>query len=369
MVVYYISYGEPQRQPLWQPLLLILLITLALAMAAAIAYGIYELASDSGYPDSEEFNLTAALDSLHDNNTNTIILADVSQSIQDAVNLQVVQKALVDVAIPYVEKSPDRVEDSRVALVPFTEPPERLPELAPLETPAVYSKWFSLVRDLKPSIRPAYIYDTVAVAHEAFKAQDNGGRGNVIVLLTDGSDGGFRVVDPTRLAPCPMEILAEPSEVCSPVLKQIPADPAKLVPCPAEVAAAAGEVCNPVPDSSDGARINYEKIDPIDLKACPPELGVANVPCYDVVIGYQTVDPGKLDHCPPGFAEPGNACMAVQSKIDKDALKDLLENSEVQVNIIGLGPRADHPSLKSLAEAGNGKYIHCSSGDSCQVPE
>ena len=371
MVVYYISYGEPQRQPLWQPLLLILLITLALAMAAAIAYGIYELASGSG--SGEIVSLEDALINLHQNNANNIILADAGLSIREEGHLDAVKEALKAVALLYDKNEGGAPVNSLATLVPFTEISEPLPQLASLETPEASKRWLSRVDNLKPSDNPVYIYDAVAVAHEALKKRGDSENDNVIVLLTDGSDGGLLEVDPIRLAPCPLGIPVEPGEVCSPVFEQIHVDLNKLVPCPADVAAVAGEVCHPAPGSADGTGITYDRISSTDLEVCPPELGGANVLCYDVVIGYQPVDPYEVDTCPPGFGEePGNACVDVRSDIDRDELIVLLANSEVhklEVYIIGLGPGADQISLMLLATAGNGEYIHCSSVDDCKMPD
>lgn len=229
MVVYYISYGEPQRQPLWRPLLLILLITLALATAAAIAYGIYELASGNGsgdppVGDDGVVSLSNALLGLYENDTNTIFLVDASESVfQGDDHLQAVRNALSLVALPYADRSTGPfVENSRVALVPFADAPESPPELVSLEAPAEHIPWLKRATNLTPSDRPAYIYDTVAVAYKAFAEQDKSGRGNVIVLLTDGNDGGYRPVSsPVKpddvVVPCPPK-LNEPGKMCS-VLK------------------------------------------------------------------------------------------------------------------------------------------------------
>lgn len=368
MVVYYISYGEPQRQPLWQPLLLILLIILALAMAAAIAYGIYELASGNA-PDT----LEDVLLDLRQDDPNSTYWIDTSKSISESGYLDEVKKALETVARSYTEGGAGQaVEGSRATLVPFTDNPKSSLELASLEIPEESDKLIGQVRDLKESDEPAYIYDAIAAAHEALEEQSDSGRANVIVLLTDGQDGGLMEVDLTRLTACPQEIPTVPGEVCSPVFEQIPVDIDELVLCPAEVATVAGEVCNPVPNSADETVIGYEPINPDDLDACPPELDGANVLCYDDFTGYQLVNRDELDTCPMGFTEPGKACMAVQSEIDRDDLIVLLARSKVKglkVHIIGLSPVNNRESLELLAFAGRGKYIHCSSGKRCQVPE
>ena len=291
MVVYYISYGEPQRQPLWQPLLLILLITLALAMAAAIAYGIYELASgDASNPSSQVESgddlvpLTEVLRKLYQNDTNTIFLVDASESVfQGDDHLQAVRNALSLVALPYADRSTGPfVENSRVALVPFAEAPESPPELVSLEAPADHIPWLKRATNLTPSDRPAYIYDTVAAAHGVLENYADSTRRNVIVILTDGIDGGYEPV----------------SSSVSPDVEVVP---------------------------------------------CPQELKV-----------------------------PSRECVELESVLARDELIELLYTSEVprlEVHTIGLGTDANRESLAVLARVGGGQYIHCSSGEHCQVPE
>ncbi len=370
MTTYYISYGDPQGRSFWRPLLLILLIILALAVLAAIAYVIYELASGDDSPDTASaagaaVPLVEALPPLYTDDTNATFLVDTSKSISEGGSLPAVKEALLAVALPYVPGNDGRAaRDSRVALVPFTKLTGSLPELTPLEpekAPEAATQWLSQVRDLKTTDRPAYIYDAVAAAHGQLVHLNDPDRDNVIVLLTDGADGGLGVVDPTRLAPCSVDIPTEPGEVCSPVLDKISVDPAKLVPCPPEVAASPGEVCNPVPVGVAGETIiAYEPVNPADLKPCPSQLGGPDNACYDVVIDYEKVDPARLKSCPPGFAEPGKACMDVQSDLTREGLIALLANSKVpnlKVHIIGLGASADRESLELLATAGKGVYI------------
>ena len=369
MTTYYISYGDPQRRSFWRPLLLILLIILALAVLATIAYVIYELASGDDSPDTASaagaaVPLAEALPPLYESGTNTIFLVDTSISISDG-DLLAVKGALASVALPYVPGNDGRAaEDSRVALVPFTKVPDSLPELTPLEpekAPGAATQWLSQARDLETTDRPAYIYDAVAAAHDQLVHLSDPEHDNVIVLLTDGADGGLRVVDPTRLAPCSVDIETAPGEVCSPVLDKISVDPAKLVPCAPEVAASPGEVCNPVPVGVAGETIiAYEPVNPAELKPCPSQLGGPNNACYDVVIDYEKVNPAELKSCPPGFAEPGKACMDVRSDLTREELIALLANGKVpnlKVHTIGLGASADRESLELLATAGGGEYI------------
>ena len=112
MVTYHISYGEPQRGFDYKKLLIVLGILLALIILAAIAYGVYWLVTNSDGIDVPAPDFTASeegpqgtplnevLTTLHHENANTVFLVDVSRSIEDGGNLQVVKQALLDVVLP-----------------------------------------------------------------------------------------------------------------------------------------------------------------------------------------------------------------------------------------------------------------------------
>ncbi len=321
MVTYHISYGEPRRGFDYKKLLAVLGILLALIILAAIAYGIYWLVTDEdgidiAVPDfaaAEEVPtgtpLNEVLASLYFNNTNTVFLVDVSRSIEDGGNLPVVEKALLDVVLPYVDpNSGTAAENSRAALMTFTDESETLVEMAAFDESAeAVAMWVTKVSELDSVVadRPAYIYDAVKDAHGLLEELDDSTRSNAIVLLTDGSDGGFSVIDP-----------------------------ASATVCPPEVGAAAGQVCSRVASGANGGEA-YVPFDPASLEECPAQLGVA----------------------------PGRACVDSPSVTTEAELLLLLGSddkvSALIVHTIGFGQEADQTLLKLLAKAGQyeGRYV------------
>ena len=215
MVVYYISYGPPPRRSFWRPALLALLILLALSVAAAVAYGIYELASGGGggSPQADAAGgvpLAEVLPELYQDDTNIIFLVDTSESVALGGHLPAIGQALARVALPYIDGGAGQApKNIRAALVPFAEDREPLLKLASLEESDVSMGWLIEAGELRISDHPAYIYDAVDAAHAALEEYDDGTvRDNVIVLLTDGSDGGFERVSypfPVHAESCPPE--------------------------------------------------------------------------------------------------------------------------------------------------------------------
>ena len=322
MVSYHISYGEPQRGFDYKKLLYVLGILLALLILAAIAYGIYWLVTDENGIDiaaadfgaSEEVAtgtpLNEVLASLYFDNTNTVFLVDVSRSISDGGNLPVVKKALLDVVLPYVnEGEGPGAENSRAALMTFTDQSETLVEMGSFEeSGAAVAAWLTAVNEMETRDRPAYIYDAVRDAHGLLAAQDaeeRDRRSNVIVLLTDGSDGGFKVIDP-----------------------------AGATVCPEGVGAAEGEVCS-VRSRADGVPV-YTTFNPAALTECPPLLQVAE----------------------------GMACAESSSATGEGELVYLMKSSDdvpnLMVHTIGFGREADQALLRLLAKAGEheGRYVY-----------
>lgn len=319
MVTYHISYGEPRRGFDYKKLLAVLGILLALLILAAIAYGIYWLVTDeSGIdiaaPDfgaSEEAPtgtpLNEVLASLYFNNTNTVFLVDVSRSIEDGGNLPVVKKALLDVVLPYVDpNSGTAAENSRAALMTFTDETDPLVKMSSFEESGeAVAAWLSAVNDMETHDKPAYIYDAVKDAHGLLEELDDPTRSNAIVLLTDGSDGGFSVIDP-----------------------------ASATVCPPDIDAAEGQVCSRVSSEANGGEA-YVPFNPASLQECPPQLGVA----------------------------PGRACVDSSSATTQTELLSLLGSddkvSALIVHTIGFGQEADQTLLKLLAKAGQyeGRYV------------
>ena len=320
MVTYNISYGEPQRGFDYKKLLIVLGILLALVILAAIAYGIYWLVTDEdginvAVPDfraSEEVITGTPLDEvlalLYYNNTNTVFLVDVSKSILDGGNLPVVKKALLDVVLPYVDANAGTAaENSRAALMTFTDETETLVEMSSFEeSGGAVAAWLSAVSDMGTRDKPAYIHDAVRDAHGLLEELDDASRSNVIVLLTDGSDGGFNVIDP-----------------------------ASATVCPPEIGAAVGQVCSRVSNGVAGGEA-YVPFNPASLEECPDQLGVA----------------------------PGRACVDSPSVTTEAELLSLLSSddkvSTLIVHAIGFGQEADQTLLKLLAKAGKheGRYVY-----------
>lgn len=318
MVTYYISYGEPRRGFDYRKLLAVLGILLALLILAAIAYGIYWLATNTDGIDVPDFSaseeapegtpLNEVLASLYFDNTNTVFLVDVSRSIEAGGNLKVVKKALVDVVLPYVDPNTGRAaENSRAALMTFTDETETLVEMAAFDESAeAVAAWLSEVNDMGTHDKPAYIHDAVKDAHGLLEELDDPTRYNAIVLLTDGSDGGFSVIDP-----------------------------ASATICPPEMGAPAGQVCSRVSDQATGGEA-YVPFNPASLEECPAQLGVA----------------------------PGRSCVDSPSVTTEAELLSLLGSDDrvslLIVHTVGFGQEADQTLLKLLAKSGEheGRYVY-----------
>lgn len=318
MVSYHISYGEPRRGFDYRKLLAILGILLALLILAAIALGIYWWITNSDgidvpVPDfgsAEEIPtgtpLNEVLTSLYFDNTNTVFLVDVSRSIEDGGNLPVVKEALLDVVLPYVDaESGTAAENSRAALMTFTDDTETLVEMASFaESSAAVASWLGAVNDMGTHDKPGYIHDAVADAHGLLDELDDPSRSNTIVLLTDGSDGGFNIIDPASARVCPPEIGAAACQVCS--------------------------VSDPLSDTP-----TYAPFNPAELQPCPAQLNVA----------------------------AGRACVDSPSTTTQEELLGLLGSDKVStliVHTIGFGQEADQTLLKLLAKSGQyeGRYVY-----------
>ena len=366
MTTYYISYGEPQPRFNWRTLLLILLGLLALAILAGIAYGIFALVTgedDSGIASpagaAEGAPLAEVVPDLFGDDTNTIFLVDNSKTISGS--LPVVKQALLNVALPYVDGGRPP-KDSLASLALFTDVPDPFPELASLESLENSRRWLNAVDTLKTIDQPAYIYDAVGAAHNALLTHGDQERDNVIVLLTDGSDGGFIIVDPAKAELCGAGIDSAPGEVCSPVFETITIDLAGLVPCPPDMAVRPMEVCDPVRVATTGETVTaYHPVHPDEVKPCPAELGGGENACVDIITGYQPFNPGAVQPCPTELEEPGKACVDTTSELTQDELLAVLLSSDVhnlKVHTIGLGDPSGHTILQLLAEATGGEYVY-----------
>ena len=217
---------------------------------------------------------------------------------------------MLDVVLPYVGEAADTAtENSRAALMTFTSETETLVEMGSFdESGEAVAAWLTAVNEMSTQDRPAYIYDAMNDAHALLAAQDAEERDrrlNVIVLLTDGSDGGFKVIDP-----------------------------AGATVCPPGAGAAEGEVCT-VQTAADGTP-TYTTFNPAALTACPALLQVAQ----------------------------GMGCVESSSATSEGELVYLLNSSDevtnLMVHTIGFGREADQALLRLLAKAGEheGRYVY-----------
>ena len=358
---YYISYEQPRRPP-WRLILLILLAIVALGLLAGIAYGIYALASADAPPEREPAPLGRVLMSYYRaEHTAAAILIDSTQSIADAegANLAYVQTELLSALDSSV---PSETSAGRVALATFAQverqDPANVLKLHSLDEQTAQAHQ-SRVAAIQPENRPTFIYDIIAKAHRGITEQDNLESDRAIVVVTDGDDGGYLVVDPTRLAPCPPDIPAGPDEVCTPLTITIPVDPVKLVACPPELTIAHSDiVCMPVSDAADA----YYPVDTDEIVPCLD--GGSTDFCADIVVDYEPINPDKVESCPPELEDvpPGQACVDLRSELQLDELVAMLAtgNPPVTVHTIGLGGSPDnHENLQLIAKATGGDYYHC----------
>ena len=359
---YYVSYGKPPRPPLWRYLLLGLLLVLAVGLAAGIGYGIYELASGGGNPApavAAPSSLAEELSELHQEGEATYFMVDNGINALEFNSLGIPEALLVLDPVNGVQQM-----SSNVRLVPFTAAKD--PSSFEFEPDAVGAerKWLNTVNELRLQDRPSYIHDVVATAHNALveRGIDNG---NVIILITDGLDGGYAISDVEAIGLCPDEVMAGPDDVCGPMLETFVADVDRLVPCPLELGTPPDFVCHP--KSAAGAAdadSDYDPLHPESLMPCPPELGGAGAICYDRVVDYLPFSRDAIVPCPLELdAAPGKACAELHSKTTEEELLAMIAGSTVpnlRVHVIGLGDREDHEFLRLLAAAGDGEYIYCS---------
>lgn len=359
---YYISYEQPRRPP-WRLILLILLAIVALGLLAGIAYGIYALASADSPPEREPAPLGRVLMGYYRaENTFTAILADSTQSIADAegANLEYVQAELLSALNNPV---PDGQSAGQVALATFAQVEREDEPAAALQFHALDKQTAqahqSKVAAIRPENRPTFIYDIIAKAHQDITQRDVLESDRAIVVVTDGDDGGYLVVDPPELTLCPLEIPAGPDEVCAPLTITIPIDPTKLTECPPELPVAHSDiVCMPVSDAADAYY-------PVELDEIMPCLdGGPTDFCADIVVDYEPINPDDVDPCPPELdgVSMEQACVDLRSELQLEDLLAMLAtgNPPVTVHTIGLGGSPDnHENLQLIAEATGGDYYHC----------
>ena len=204
-MIVYISYDEPGRSA-WRVALGILAILIALGIIVAVVGAVLWWVNNnqggavsapapaSVAPPADAVSLQQAVTSLHEPDTNTIFLVDASQSIELGGDLDVVRQSLVDVVLPYVDPSAGvAAQNSRAALITFTQSTNAVVPLGVLTDPDNQRAWLANAGTLATVDEGAFIYDAVKEAHNMLAMVNDDTRSNVIVLLTDGADGGIEV--------------------------------------------------------------------------------------------------------------------------------------------------------------------------------
>ncbi len=195
-MIVYISYDEPRRFP-WGRVLAILLALVALAVVISGAVWLVNngqnrtaAAPASGSP-AHAVPLPEAVAPLYAANTNTIFLVDVSESIKEGGNLDALKFSLLNVALPYSNPAAGTAaENSRVALVAFTNARETLVPLGSLDDTGNQRAWLESMETLETEDEGAFIFDAVNDMYDRLADESDDTRSKVIVLLTDGADGG-----------------------------------------------------------------------------------------------------------------------------------------------------------------------------------
>ncbi len=192
MVAYYMTYGEPppRRFGWWRILAVLAAILLAGAIAGAIWMAVAGDDASSADPSMEAVPFTAAIPAVYAPGTNTVYVVDLSGSIGEAGHLEAIKLALSTLALP---DSSATVENSRAALMVFggDAEAETMIELSMLNDEVEQAHWLRGVNGLEATTTGgSYIYDAVDSAYRNLMLTPDDGRAQVIVLLSDGIDGG-----------------------------------------------------------------------------------------------------------------------------------------------------------------------------------
>ena len=190
-MIVYISYDEPRRFP-WGRVLAILLALVALAVVISGAVWLVNNGQDSSAAaPADAVPLLEAVAPLYAPNTNTIFLVDVSKSIQEGGNLDALKSSLLNVALPYSNPAAGTAaENSRTALVTFSTETKELVPLTSLADADGQREWLKKVGTLETVDEGAFIFDAVNDVYDRLADESGDARSKVIVLLTDGADGG-----------------------------------------------------------------------------------------------------------------------------------------------------------------------------------
>lgn len=206
MTTYYISYGDSPGRRFTRGIMLAGIG--ALLLAGVIAYIVWALFADHSEAATESdaprvgavaepaAPFTEAIPAAYASDTNTIFVVDVSGSIEEAGYIEEVKFALSSLALPDSEVA---VENSRAGLMIFGGDGEAqsVIALAPLEDEAAQLKWLVEVDAMQATTDGgSFIYDAVDSARRNLTESPDDGRRNVIVLISDGIDGGVGECQP-----------------------------------------------------------------------------------------------------------------------------------------------------------------------------
>ena len=193
--------------------------------------------ASSDAPSAEAVPFTAAIPAVYAPGTNTVYVVDLSGSIGEAGHLDAIKLALSTLALP---ESGAMVENSRAALTVFggDAESEAVIELSLLSDQTQQAHWLTQVDGLEATTTGgSFIYDAVDSAYRNLQATPDEGRANVIVVLTDGIDGG---VGECRLATADVQ-----TEYCV-------GDSGDPVPCSAlSPKGGMTEICEAIPSATD----------------------------------------------------------------------------------------------------------------------
>lgn len=195
---------------------------------------------DSSPTDSsaEAVPFTTAIPAVYAPGTNTVYVVDLSGSIREAGHLDAIKRALSKLAL---SDSGASVENSRAGLMVFggEAEAETVIELSTLSDETERAYWLRRVKELKATTTGgSFIYDAVDSAYRKLGITPDGGRANVIVVLSDGIDGG---VGECRLATA----ADRPAEYCV-------GDSGDPIPC-ADLHRSSGvrQICEAIPSATD----------------------------------------------------------------------------------------------------------------------
>ena len=205
MVAYYISYGEPPRRFRWW-LVAVLGVAGLLGMGAAVGVWQYR-AGDEDEARAEAPPAATFADAVSDAfapGADTMYLVDISGSIEASGHLAEVRRALSMLALDETGPAGAAVAGgSRAALLTLggeSREPISVIKLAPLDTPEAQDNWLVAANGLAPSDGGgSFIYDAVKAALRQMPTEGNDDGGdNVLVILSDGIDGGVGECRPAR---------------------------------------------------------------------------------------------------------------------------------------------------------------------------